>query len=352
MSIKTYIKRVLATVLVSLLVFQLGSLIFTNYVHAVDYPKLVDKSLYITSAEPGDTASYTVKFRFPSSTNLGSIRLRLCADPYVLDPCSLTPSGNLSSAILTSQSGTSGFSIASSSNDEIILSRTPSSTGTSQMTFSFDGITNPLEVYDVFYLQIFTYASNDASGSAVYMSSVANAITNPILINAKVPPILYFCTALTVDDWCDSVNGNFIDYGDLDPQNGHVATSQFGVATNAVGGYVVTVNGHTMTSGNKKIEALSTPDMFQSGVPQFGLNLRANTSPAIGQDVVGAGIGLVATDYDQPDMFKFSDGDLVAYATTASLFNTYTISYILNLPADQPSGVYNTTLAYICTASF
>lgn len=211
---------------------------------------------------------------------------------------------------------------------------------------------NPTGIHSKFYWQIFTYPTADGTGTPNYISSVASATASPIMINTKVPPILYFCAALTIDDWCETVDGNFIDYGTLDAENGHSSSSQFGAATNALGGYVVTVNGNTMTSGNKKIQALATPTAYQTGQAQFGLNLRANINPALGQDVYGDGTALVTADYDTPDMFKYQDGDIVATSATGTVFNTFTVTYVVNVPPDLPSGVYNTTLVYICTASF
>lgn len=337
--------------MICLIIFIVGSFLI-GQVSAFDYPKLSNRSLYIDNVSPGANTSYRLSWRYPSPTTIGSVKFVLCLDGYVLDPCASVPPGDLSGAVLNSQSGITGFSILSQSNGEIVMSKTPGAASTVQSTYTFNNVVNPTGLPTNFYIQIFTYPTADASGSPNYISSVTNATTEPIVINAEVPPILYFCAALTVDDWCENVNGNFIDYGALDPANGHSATSQFGVATNAVGGYVVTVNGKTMTSGNKNIEALSVPTPYNTGEAQFGINLRANTSPALGQDAFGDGIGVITADYSYPDQFKYADGDTIAMAATGSLFNTYTVTYILNLPPDQPSGVYNTTIAYICTASF
>lgn len=343
----------ISVIVVSILLVILSTILLYSLVKAEPaYPKLPERSLYINSAEPGATTNYTISWRYPSNTTIGSIKLVLCSDPYVLDPCSSTPPGDFSGGNLINQSGITGFSILSQSTNEIVLSRPSAAAGTVLSSYEFENMVNPTGLQQKFYIQIFTYSTSDATGSPNHISSVINTTTTPISINTEVPPILYFCAALTVDEWCQNINGNFIDYGILDPVNGHSATSQFGVATNALGGYVVTVNGNTMTSGNKKIEALEVPANFISGVPQFGLNLRANTTPALGQDVTGDGIGMVTSDYNNPDLFKFSSGDTIATAVTGSLFNTYTATYILNIPPDQPSGVYNTTLAYICTAAF
>lgn len=344
--------RITFLVVANILTAGLLMSVWPSQAQAFDYPKLLNRSLRLGSSVPGEATSYTLSWRYPSNTTIGSIKLVMCGDAYVLDPCSYTPPGDMSGANLASQTGITGFGISSQSANEIIMSRTPGAAGTVQSTYVFDNVINPTGPHSKFFVQIFTYPTNDASGSPNHISSVANATAEPIMINTDVPPMLWFCAALTVDEWCDNVNGNFIDYGNLSFENGHHASSQFGVATNALGGYTVTINGKTMTSGNKSIAALSTPQAYATGVPQFGINLRANTSPALGQDANGEGIGVVSPDYDTPDLYKFNDGDVVASAVTGSMFNTYTVTYILNVPPDQPAGVYNTTIAYICTAMF
>ena len=339
-------------VLVLLILFAQG--VFSQLASA-DYLKLSTRSLNIGSSQPGAITDYVISLSWQAPTFIGSIKFLICED-YVVDlPCSSTPAGaDLSSAVLTAQTGAlGGFAVLSQDNDEIIITRGLSgNTGTGMHSFTFDDIVNPTGLHDSFYIQIFTYASADATGVPTHMSSVASAIAEPIVITSIVPPILYFCAGLTIDTWCENVAGDQIDYGNLSTVTGHTGTSQFGVATNAAGGYVVTINGNTMTSGTRVIPELSAPAAFTTGVAQFWLNLRANTNPAIGQDVSGEGIGTVDPDYDVPDLFQYIDGDDVASSVTGTMFNIFTVTYIVNIPPTQPSGVYNTTVAYICTAAF
>lgn len=336
---------------VSLLIF----FIITPQVSAQDVPRLINRSLNIHTSEPGATTDYTFSWQLPSNMTVGSIRFVLCGDPYLNDACGFTPAGDFSGASLPliNQTGAvTGFSIAAQSADEILLTRTPAMAGTGQSTYVFNDIVNPTGIHSAFFVRVYVYPTVDGSGAPGVYAAVASATASPIMINTVVPQILYFCAALTITEWCEDVNGNFIDYGMLDPVNGHAAISQFGAATNAPGGYVITVNGSTLTSGNKLIDALSVPAPNTPGTAQFGINLRANTNPPNGQEVFGAGIGVVAADYGTPDMFKYQDGDIIATAATGTLFNTYTVTYIVNIPPDQPSGIYNTTVAYICTAAF
>lgn len=339
--------------LIILVASYIGVLVAQAHAQAFDYPKLLNRSLTLGSTIPGETTDYTFSWRYPSNTNVRSIRMLLCADGFVQEPCSGTPAGDFSAAMLSSQSGAvTGFNIVSQTTDEILLTRLTSAAGTGQSTYILDNVVNPTGLHSKFFVQIFTYPTPDATGQPNHISSVASATAEPILINTVVPPILYFCAALSIDEWCENVNGNFIDYGDFAPYVTVYATSQFGVATNALGGYVVTINGDTMTSGNKLITPLDTHAPNSPGVGQFGLNLRANTDPPAGADAFGAGIGTVHPDYDIPDQYLYHDGDVVASAVTGSTFNTYTVTYIVNIDPDQPSGVYNTTIAYVCTAAF
>ncbi|MFZ1323791.1 MAG: hypothetical protein WAQ57_01360 [Candidatus Saccharimonadales bacterium] len=320
-------------------------------IHAADYPRPANRSLNIGDTTPGATTSYTFSWQLPSGGTVGSIRLLMCDNAFIDDPC-VNPGGDMSAAALASQTGVTGFSILSQTTDVVLLSRSPSGAGTGQSAYVLNNVVNPVGLQERFFVRVQIYPSADGTGSYSYGGSVASATAEPIVISTEVPPILFFCAALTIDEWCQNVNGSFIDYGDLSPVVEDASISQFGVATNATGGYVVTINGNTMTAGTRSIAALATPTANTPGVPQFGLNLRANTSPANGQDPYGSGIGTVSSGYNTPDLYKFADGDMVASAVTGSLFNTYTVTYIVNVPPDQPSGVYNTTIAYICTAAF
>jgi hypothetical protein len=203
------------------------------------------------------------------------------------------------------------------------------------------------------YVRLTTYASADGTGSEREFASVVGFINNAVAINVEVPPILYFCSALVITGDCDIIdNTNFIDYDTLQPDETDYGQSMFQAATNAAGGYVVTSNGLTMTSGIKSISALSVPTLSLTGEPQFGINLRDNSNPDIGADMTGVGNGQVSGDYALSDLFKFEDSDVIAFSPSPTLFNSYTVSYIVNVPEDQEGGIYNTTVTFYCTAAF
>jgi hypothetical protein len=123
------------------------------------------------------------------------------------------------------------------------------------------------------------------------------------------------------------------------------------VGTNAGFGYAVSVNGNTMTSGNNFIPGVGTLSTSQIGQSQFGINLRANSTPSVGADPSG-GSGIPTANYNSPNRFTFNSGEVIASSTFVSDNEKYTVSYIVNINTAQPIGIYNTTLTYLCTATF
>ncbi len=124
------------------------------------------------------------------------------------------------------------------------------------------------------------------------------------------------------------------------------------VFTNDETGYVLSVHGTTLTSGNNIIPNLSAPTSSQPGKSQFGMNLVSNSVPLVGSNPQGSGSGLPSAGYNINNRYKFTSGDRVAESTLPTEPNLYAVSYIANTNPDQAPGVYSTTLTYIATATF
>jgi hypothetical protein len=88
------------------------------------------------------------------------------------------------------------------------------------------------------------------------------------------------------------------------------------------------------------------------GLPQFGFNLRANSSPAGGSDPIGPGVGTPQAGYNQPNIYRFVNGDVIASTTAPDDIRQYTASYLVNVSAAQPAGIYVSTVTYVCLANF
>jgi hypothetical protein len=152
------------------------------------------------------------------------------------------------------------------------------------------------------------------------------------------------------------------------PTDTATTTSQMAASTNAGSGYVITVNGPTLTSGSNTISGMTTNaggDLGVRGTSQFGLNLKANTTttsnPAVGVEVAPAANGTnykgeAMVGYNSVDHFRFLTGNSVADSANGGAGGTdaqiFTVGYVVNVPGSQPAGTYTTTLTYICTPTF
>jgi hypothetical protein len=107
-----------------------------------------------------------------------------------------------------------------------------------------------------------------------------------------------------------------------------------------------------MTSGNNIIPSLPLPTASLPGTGQFGINLRANLIPTVGQDPVGLGTGSPSANYDIPNRYTFNDGDNISSSALTSDYNRMTVSYLVNVPKGQAPGIYSTTMTYVATVQF
>ena len=319
-----------------------------------DAATLDNRRLQISNALPGATnVNYDVSFAVATPGTLGSIEIQFCSNsPLLSEPCTPPTGFDASSALLTAQSGATGFVISPLSNaNNIILTRTPSAVGAVNANYTFTQINNP-STAGAYYAKILTYPTDDATGSYTDGGGLAFSIQDGFPVSAEVPPYLIFCSGVTVTGFdCNTAQGNAINLGQLNAVSASTAQSQMVIATNAESGYVVTVSGTTMTSGNNILPAMQVATS-QPGVSQFGLNLRANTNPPIGQDPQGPGTGGARPDYSQVNRFTFNSGQQVAFGNGVQDYRKYTASYVVNTSASQPPGIYATTLTYICLATF
>ncbi len=315
-------------------------------------PNRYDK---ISTAMASSNSTHEIGFNITNlSVPVGSISIDFCSNsPLVEDPCT-PPSGfDASTANLNSSQGETGFSIDPSSNANRILLTRPAALPTGAIAkFFFSNIKNPNSPGS-YYVRLQTFTSTDGTGAYIQYGGLVFAITDNLSVTTEVPPYLIFCVAVTIaNNDCSSISSFFIDVGELSTQSVKAAASEFLVATNAASGYSITLSGATLTSGSHVIPAVAVPSSSAPGTGQFGINLRANTSPSIGSEPSGYAAGVTSAGYNTPNKFKFLNGDLLVSATGTSDFEKFTVSYITNVPTDQAAGVYTTTLTYICLANF
>lgn len=316
--------------------------------------QLQNRSIELSTSQPSVVASHTFRFTFASTTSVGSIVFEYCDDPLFEVAC-VAPAGlNVASATLTGQTGNTGFSFDSlnSNANKIVITRAPAAAAAVPSSYNFGNITNPSSPGAATYVRISTLASVDGSGVSTDRGAVAFATLSVFTIAVDVPPFLQVCVAITVAPDCSSMSGNSIDMGTLSSLLTRVGTSQFAVATNSVTGYIIFIQGTTLTSGNNAITALSVQTPSFPGNNQFGVNLRDNSIPDVGTDPSGSGTGTVAGNYNTPNQYRFINGETIVTSPLPSDYNLMTVSYIVNISNSQPPGVYSSTYTYLATAEF
>lgn len=145
--------------------------------------------------------------------------------------------------------------------------------------------------------------------------------------------------------------------GVLDDTHTGTATSTVEVRTVLSSGYVMQIAGASPSQGSHNLARLTSPSTSQPGTEQFGINMVANNTPAIGADPVDVPTGGTAGDvipdnYLSPDHFMYTDGDIVAQSANGNSDTLYTLSMIINVSNVTPGGRYNGTYSAIVTPTF
>lgn len=339
-------------------------------------------------SKPSGIVNHSFQFDMPihdTGEELGSIAFEYCTT--AADTGALTcvaPTGlslNNEPATLGTVSGVAtGFTknVGASTDNRFVIGRASASTvaaGTENVLIQ--AVENPSTPNETFFVRISTYTSLDGTGTPIHQGNVAASTANPILLQGTMPESLIFCTAdiigVSVGDVPDcstALNGTILFDRLFSPIDTATATSQMAASTNAGSGYVITVNGTTLTSGGNTITGMDdggAAEALSLGNSQFGLNLVANTTTLdIDTNPLGADPSLAsngtnykanpATNYNTADLFRYVDGEPVAQSDNGGLGASdgqiYTVSYVVNVPGSQPAGTYTSTLTYICTPTY
>lgn len=314
---------------------------------------LPSRSVVIGSSAPSAVTSHRYNFTFETATSVGSIEFEYCTNsPFIGTYCNPPLGLIVNTASISAQSGETGFSIdPSTTANRLVISRPPAMTSPVPASYTFNNVTNHSAPFNTVYVRVATFATSDGTGARTDSGAVAFATASGISVSGFVPPYLTFCVGVVVALNCSNATGTSLNFGELSKTQPRFLTSQFSVATNDPGGYATTLAGTTMTSGNNIIPGLPSPQGSQSGVSQFGMNLRANSNPAVGANPTGVGTGAISPNYGVPNQFFFNN-QVIASSTISSDFNLFTASYIVNVSEAQSPGVYSTTLTYIASAAF
>lgn len=334
-----------------LLIVIVGSTFVLAARSVAAYQQLQDRSIEIGDSRVSVVTSHKFSFKIPAGQPVGSILFEYCTHPILEVSCNNPTGSNVAAASFDSQSGETGFSVLGTTTNSILLSRPQTVTTNTQSSYSFSNITNH-DSSGPFFVRITVYQSTDASGAVLDFGAVASATTNYVFISTIVPPILVFCTGVVVANDCSNIVGDFVQMGQLSSSSANTATSQFSIGTNASFGYVVSISGPSLTSGNVALPNLNPPATSRIGTSQFGINLRANTNPVVGADPIAAPTSTPGPSYNSPNVFSYSSGDTLVQSDRPVDYEHYTVSYLVNVASNQQPGIYNTTLNFLCTGTF
>ena len=316
---------------------------------------LLNRSDMLSDSTVGAAAEHNLTFTITDvATPVGSILIEFCSnDPIPNTPCTAPNGFDASAASLDTQNGETGFSIhPNSTANSIILTRFPVLVSTADVEYIFSNITNPSDV-GTFYIRLYTFSSEDASGTNIQEGGIALSANQLFNINTEVPPFLRFCASITIVGFdCSTANSFLIDLGEFSASSTKSAQSEMVAVTNAPSGLSISLSGTTITSGTNIITPLATQTASTPGNSQFGINLRANTSPSIGANPDGPGIAGVNPSYNTPNLYRYRPGDVVASSIGPNDYRKFTVSYIVNINSSQPPGIYATTITFICLANF
>jgi len=321
-------------------------------------------------SKPGGVVNHLFDFTVAGGSNVGSIQFQYCTTAS--GACTMPAGLVTTAATIGSQSGATGFTMVNATNGAPYLTRAAASiAGNTALSYQLQSVTNPTTTNQTFFVRISTFLTTDATGGSTDAGTVAASTATPIILTGTMPESLVFCTGATVGTTlgvpdCATATSGAVSFNQLfSPTDTATATSQMAASTNAGSGYVITVNGPTLTSGANTIAAMTAASTIAHGISQFGLNLKANTTAtstvAVGSEVAAAANGTsykgqAILGYNTIDTFKFTSGDSVANSANGgaggSNAQIFTASYVVDVPGSQPAGTYTTTLTYICTPTF
>jgi hypothetical protein len=155
-----------------------------------------------------------------------------------------------------------------------------------------------------------------------------------------------------------TASGGLYNFGDLSASTTASASTTFSVRSYLASGYNVYIDGTSpKTTTGHFLTPMASTDISRVGVEQFGINLRANTTPAVGANVtqVPSGVfsfGTPAAAYNTVNSYKYVAGDIIAGSTSSSGETDYTMSMIANVATTTASGAYGGRLVINVVPTF
>lgn len=158
------------------------------------------------------------------------------------------------------------------------------------------------------------------------------------------------------------IDTSVVNLGTLDTSSAKTGTAAFHVRTYLDSGYTVQTISQppSMTSGaaSHTLAAMSLGSSV-ANTEQFGINLKANTSPAtFGSDPVpfpdgSFAAGVAASGYNTADQYNYNASDIIAASGGSGWgLTNFTISYIANISSITPAGSYSMVHDLVVVATY
>jgi hypothetical protein len=240
-----------------------------------------------------------------------------------------------SSTVITFTNGSGAVAGGSVIEIEIGTNATTGATGAEQITNGSAGTT------------LLTLSGSFGDTGTVAIPIIAD---DQVVITATVDPTISF-----------SISDNTVGFGTLGAGGARWATGTSGtgsapaassgahelsIGTNATGGYAITYNGATLTSGGNTID-VATISGDADGTPgseQFAISIGDNG----GNVTIPSAYDYASNNYS----FVAGTTTTLASETAASTTETIDVQYIANIASSTEAGAYSTTITYIATGTF
>lgn len=336
---------------------------------SVQAAQLEDRQLTLESSAANATTGHNFSFTIATTDNVAEIQFEYCANnPFPGETCT-APSGlDVSAVTLDSQSGHGGtnFTIddTNTTTNKIVIDRTAESisSGTT-ITFDFSNAVNPDSSNTEYFTRLYTYS--DDGTTLVDDGGLAFSTAETIDVTARVEENLIFCVFETGQS-CGTPGNTTVDLGVLTTSTDRTSGHRAIVATNALHGFTIQYAGTTLThsNGTDTISAIgATGTASNPGSEQFGLRIGLDNTPS--------NPSTLDPDYSNSDCgdgteacYAFVDGATVedggdsttnntlASATGPVDQNNFDLTFLGNVNATTPTGIYSTTVTYVATATF
>ncbi|CAN5413136.1 hypothetical protein BH10PAT4_BH10PAT4_1020 [soil metagenome] len=310
--------------------------------------QITARSVTLGSSVFSATTTYSFQFTVPSATVIQSASFDACTTAS--GACSIPSGFSVTGTTLTAQptnlGDASGWTVNTSTAGSLRLAKSGNvATPTGAQTVGFSGVTNPSATNSTFFVRMTTYSTATWT-TPIDTGTVASSTAGQITVNATVDEALTFTLAQATVTLSPS---------SITTAAASTGTSTLVASTNAVSGYSIT---YSSPNTLKPVGGTALPSYSSSasapGTAGFGINLKANTTPAIGSNASG-GSGAAVGAYNTADQFTFVGGNVatqIASAGAATNATTYVVSYVANIAALTPAGAYTTTFTYVATPNF